>query len=216
MWWSIASTAFSIGILKICIAAIKTSSDVRGRLWDSLCSHPCARSEMAIQEPGHLSPATVAKCIKYGVDLLGSFIEGYVSSKQTLGKEADFWGMTRGALEFAHVRFATCPEEVNLYEHFELLMRHPVIEAGVRLREIAVVDGDAFGQIEQLERGLTETFGVWQGCQWLTTIIPPIGWIIIVPLCMQIVSAISVWVKDRWIYRFCSCTGRGASRAALE
>jgi hypothetical protein len=31
-----------------------------------------------LQEPGHLSPVTVAKGIKYGVNLLGSFIEGYV------------------------------------------------------------------------------------------------------------------------------------------
>jgi hypothetical protein len=95
--------------------------------------HYIARSEVAIQEPGHLSPVTVAKCINYGVNLLGCFIEGYVSSKQALGKEADFGKMTRGALEFAHVGFATCPEEVNWYEHFHLLMRHPVIKAGVRI-----------------------------------------------------------------------------------
>jgi len=29
--------------------------------------------------------------------------------------------------------FATCSEEHNWYEHFELLMRHPVINAGVQI-----------------------------------------------------------------------------------
>src|SRR6516162_4866389 len=34
-------------------------------------------SEVPLQKPGHLSPVTVAKGIEYGVNLLGSFIEGY-------------------------------------------------------------------------------------------------------------------------------------------
>jgi hypothetical protein len=71
----------------------------------------------------------VAKGIEYGVNLLGCFIEGYV----TLGKEADFRKMTQAALEFARGSFATCSEEHNWYEHFELLKRHPVINAGVQI-----------------------------------------------------------------------------------
>jgi hypothetical protein len=80
-----------------------------------------------LEEPGHLSGVTVAKGIEYGVNLLGCFIEGYVGSNQALGKEADFGTMTRGALEFARGSFATCSEEHNWYEHFQLLMQHPVM-----------------------------------------------------------------------------------------
>src|SRR5690348_2889240 len=63
------------------------------------------KSEVPLEEPGHLSAVTVAKGIEYGVNLLGSFIEGYVGSNQALGKEADFGKMTRGALEFARGSF---------------------------------------------------------------------------------------------------------------
>ena len=91
------------------------------------------KSEVPIEESGHLSPVTIAKGIEYGVSLLGCFIEGYVGSNQGLGKEADFGKMTRGALEFARGTFATCSGEHNWYEHFELLMRHPVINAGVQI-----------------------------------------------------------------------------------
>src|SRR6516164_6514225 len=49
-----------------------------------------AKSEVPMQEPGHLSPVTVAKGIAYGVSLLGCFIETYVGSKQEGGKHADF------------------------------------------------------------------------------------------------------------------------------
>jgi hypothetical protein len=69
--------------------------------------HYIGKSDVPLEEPGHLSPVT--------------------------GKEADFWKMTRGALEFARGSFATCSEEHNWYEHFELLMRHPVISAGVQI-----------------------------------------------------------------------------------
>jgi hypothetical protein len=41
--------------------------------------------------------------------------------------------MTRAALEFARDTFAACSDEHNWYEHFELLMRHPVINAGVQI-----------------------------------------------------------------------------------
>ena len=47
------------------------------------------KSEVPLEEPGHLSAVTVAKGIEYGVKLLGCFIEGYVGSNQGLGKEAD-------------------------------------------------------------------------------------------------------------------------------
>ena len=92
-----------------------------------------AKSEVPIEESRHLSPVTVAKGIEYGVSLLGCFIEAYVGSKQGLGKEADFGRMTRGALECARGSFAACSEEHNWYEHFQLLMRHPVINAGVQI-----------------------------------------------------------------------------------
>jgi hypothetical protein len=42
------------------------------------------QSEVPLEEPGHLSPVTVAKGIEYGVNLLGSFMEGYVGSNQTV------------------------------------------------------------------------------------------------------------------------------------
>jgi hypothetical protein len=89
------------------------------------------KSEVPLEEPGHLSAVTVAKGVEYGVSLLGSFIEACLGSHQPLAKETDFAKMTRGALESARVNFATCSEEHNWYEHFELLMRHPVINAGV-------------------------------------------------------------------------------------
>ena len=92
-----------------------------------------AKSEVPIQEPGHLSPVTVGKGIEYGVSLLGCFIEVYVGSKQSVGKDADFGTMTRAALETARGTFAGSSEEHNWYEHFELLMEHPVINAGVRI-----------------------------------------------------------------------------------
>ena len=93
------------------------------------------KSEVPLEEPGHLSAVTVAKGIEYGVNLLGCFIEGYVGSNQALGKEAEahFGKMTQAALECARGSFATCSEEHNWYEHFQLLMRHPVINAGVRI-----------------------------------------------------------------------------------
>src|SRR6516164_3349468 len=94
--------------------------------------HYIGQSEVPLQKPGHLSAVTVAKGIEYGVKLLGCFIEAYVGSKQGLGKEADFGRMTRGALEFARGTFAACSDEHNWYEHFQLLMRHPVIMPGYR------------------------------------------------------------------------------------
>jgi len=93
------------------------------------------KSEVPLEEPGHLSAVTVAKGIEYGVNLLGCFIEGYVGSNQALSEEAEahFGKMTQAALEFARGSFATCSEEHNWYEHFQLLMRHPVINAGVQI-----------------------------------------------------------------------------------
>ena len=93
------------------------------------------KSEVPLEEPGHLSAVTVAKGVEYGVSLLGSFIEGYVGSNHALGKEAEahFGKMTQAALEFGRGSFATCSGEHNWYEHFQLLMRHPVINAGVQI-----------------------------------------------------------------------------------
>ena len=92
-----------------------------------------AKSEVPLQKPGHLSAVTVAKGIEYGVSLLGCFIEAHVGSKQGLGKEADFGKMIEAASEFARGTFASCSEEHNWHEHFQLLMRHPVINAGVQI-----------------------------------------------------------------------------------
>jgi hypothetical protein len=91
------------------------------------------KSEVPMEEPGHLSPVTVAKAIEYGVSLLGCFIEGYVGSNQALAKDAAFGKIAQASLEFARGSFATCSDEHNWYEHFELLMRHPVINAGVQI-----------------------------------------------------------------------------------
>jgi hypothetical protein len=90
-----------------------------------------AKSGVPLEEPGHLSAVTVAKGIEYGVKLLGCFIEAYVGSNQALGKEAHFRKITQAALEFARGSFATCSEEHNW--HFQSLMRHPVINAGVQI-----------------------------------------------------------------------------------
>jgi hypothetical protein len=92
-----------------------------------------AKAEVRLEEPGHLSPVTVAKGIEYGVNLLGSFIEGYVGSNQALPKDAAFGKIAQASLEFARGCFATCSEERNWYEHFQLLMRHPIINAGVQI-----------------------------------------------------------------------------------
>src|ERR1700752_2050482 len=92
-----------------------------------------AKSEVPLEEPGHLSAVTVAKGIEYGVNLLGSFLEGYIGSNQALAKDAAFGKIAQGALEFARGSFATCSGEHNWYEHFQLLMHHPVINAGVQI-----------------------------------------------------------------------------------
>ena len=67
------------------------------------------------------------------MNLLGSFLEGYIGSNQALAKDAAFGKIAQASLEFARGSFATCSEEHNWYEHFELLMRHPVINAGVQI-----------------------------------------------------------------------------------
>src|SRR6516164_10971087 len=92
-----------------------------------------AKSGVPLEEPGHLSAVTVAKGIEYGVKLLGCFIEAYVGSNQALGKEADFGKMIEAASEFARGTFESCSDELNWHEHFQLLMRHPVINAGVQI-----------------------------------------------------------------------------------
>ena len=91
------------------------------------------QSGVPVEEPGYLSPVTVAKGVEYGVNLLGCFIEAYAGSKQGLGKEADFGKIIEAASEFARGTFASCSEEHNWHEHFQLLMRHPVINAGIQI-----------------------------------------------------------------------------------
>jgi hypothetical protein len=41
--------------------------------------------------------------------------------------------MIQTALEFARGTFSACSEEHNWCERFQLLMRHPVINAGVQI-----------------------------------------------------------------------------------
>jgi hypothetical protein len=47
--------------------------------------HYIAKSDVPLEEPGHLSPVTVAKAVEYGVNLLRSFIEGCVGSALNKG-----------------------------------------------------------------------------------------------------------------------------------
>src|ERR1700751_5190495 len=66
------------------------------------------KSEVPLEEPGHLSPVTVAACIEYGVNLFTRILYRRIRRlKPGLGKEADLGKMTRGALEFARGTFAT-------------------------------------------------------------------------------------------------------------
>jgi len=125
------------------------------------------KSEVPLEEPGHLSPATVAKAIEYGVSLLGCFIEGYVGSNEALAKEADFGKMAEAALEFARGSFATCSEEHNWYEHFQLLMRHPVIKyrgTDRRLASLPVARGSPQYLIRSERRLLAGLGGSLKGC----------------------------------------------------
>src|SRR5215472_15222225 len=48
------------------------------------------KSEVPIEESGHLSAVRVAKGIEYGLKLLGCFIEGYVGSNQGGKKTGEF------------------------------------------------------------------------------------------------------------------------------
>jgi hypothetical protein len=99
---------------------------------ESFC-HYIDKSDTPLEEPGHLSPVTVAKVIEYGVNLLGSFIEAYVGANHVVGKGTDFSNFSQAVLESARGGFATCSlRELNWYAHFELLMRHPVVNAGVQ------------------------------------------------------------------------------------
>jgi hypothetical protein len=44
-------------------------------------------------------------------------------------------------LEFARGTFSACSEEHNWYEHFQLLMRHPVINAWVQIAAFGIITG---------------------------------------------------------------------------
>ena len=88
---------------------------------------------MPLEEPSHLSPVTVAKLIVLKVDMVGMWIELQPVGSQ-LFSGSDFpsavidWAL--GKLDAA---WLNVPEEVNFRVHFQMLMRHPVIEAGVRI-----------------------------------------------------------------------------------
>ena len=73
------------------------------------------------------------KTVSGDASLLGSFIEAYIASNPALDKDANFGTMTHASLEFARGAFSTCSGEYNWYEHFQLLMRHPVMKAGVQI-----------------------------------------------------------------------------------
>ena len=76
------------------------------------------------------------------------------------------------------------------------------------MRVSAVLDGDAAKKIEGIvegDRGLAHSMT----CKWLVPIIScgPGGMIIVVVDANRECNLSGV--RDGWIYRFCSCTGRG-------
>jgi hypothetical protein len=92
-----------------------------------------AKTEVPLQEPGHLSPITVAKVIVLGVHLVGVFIEGALKNR-ALFSGADFPArVIEWALGELDVTRENVPEEINFRLHFQKLTTHPVINAGVRL-----------------------------------------------------------------------------------
>jgi hypothetical protein len=96
------------------------------------------QAAMKARRPVEMRPGIVSgnkicqKTVSGDASLLGSFIEAYIASNPALDKDANFGTMTHASLEFARGAFATCSGEYNWYEHFQLLMRHPIIKAGVR------------------------------------------------------------------------------------
>ena len=86
-------------------------------------------SDVPLEEPGHLSPVTVAKLIALGVELVGVFIEGATKNPALLSGTDFPARVIEWALGTAWMNVA---EEANFGLHFQMLMRHPVINAGVR------------------------------------------------------------------------------------
>ena len=92
-----------------------------------------AESGTPVQEPGHLSPVTVAKVIVLGVEMVGMFIEGGPKASE-FSSGPDFPArVIEWALGELDVAWRSVPERVNFRLHFQELMKHPVINAGVRL-----------------------------------------------------------------------------------
>ena len=86
-------------------------------------------SDVPLEEPGQLSPVTVAKLIALGVELVGVFIEG-ATKNPVLLSGTDF---PASVIEWAlGTAWMNVPEKANFALHFQMLMRHPVINAGVR------------------------------------------------------------------------------------
>ena len=86
-------------------------------------------SEVPLEEPGHLSPVTVAKLIELGVTMVGMWIETQPAASQVFSG-TDF---PASVIEWAlGTAWMNVPEEANFALHFQMLMRHPVINAGVR------------------------------------------------------------------------------------
>jgi hypothetical protein len=89
-------------------------------------------SEVPLEEPDHLSPVTVAKMIAHGVDLVGIFIEGNLSNLRLFSAEDFPASVIHWALQVDSADLEL-PKEVDFYLHFQMLMKHPVVGAGVRL-----------------------------------------------------------------------------------
>jgi hypothetical protein len=89
-------------------------------------------SEVPLEEPDHLSPVTVAKLIELGVTMVGMWIESLYGHPEFFSGP-DFPSsvieLALGQLDTAWIKI---PEEHNFALHFQMLMRHPVINAGVR------------------------------------------------------------------------------------
>jgi hypothetical protein len=86
------------------------------------------QSSVVPHEPRGLSPVTVAKLIIYGVHLVGVIFEnnirGFIREDPRIGRVID-WALQQTASP-------GFPEEANLFLHFQMLMKHPIINSGVR------------------------------------------------------------------------------------
>jgi hypothetical protein len=80
-------------------------------------------SVLPIESPRQLSPVTVAKL----TELVGVFFEyhlGRVGREDLRSERLIEWGL--------NTRPRDCPDEINFLVHFRMMMKHPVINVGVR------------------------------------------------------------------------------------